>query len=143
MSADVHQLFISAGNLLVLRDGRVGFIDFGIVGKISPLTFQALQAFLVSSMSADYDTMAKALITMGVTEETVIVEVCCGQRVLSDCVLMQHLLVDKTCIVLWRSCIHIARQLHWCRTVRCCLSVQQFDVTQGVSSMLAYQLRGV
>jgi predicted unusual protein kinase regulating ubiquinone biosynthesis (AarF/ABC1/UbiB family) len=28
--ADVH-----AGNLLVLEDGRVGFIDFGIVGKIS------------------------------------------------------------------------------------------------------------
>ena len=28
--ADVH-----AGNLLVLADGRVGFIDFGIVGKIS------------------------------------------------------------------------------------------------------------
>ena len=68
-------LYTYAGNLLVLRDGRVGFIDFGIVGKISPLTFQALQAFLVSSMSADYDTMAKALITMGVTEETVIVEV--------------------------------------------------------------------
>lgn len=28
--ADLH-----AGNLLVLRDGRIGFIDFGIVGKIS------------------------------------------------------------------------------------------------------------
>lgn len=27
--ADVH-----AGNLLVLRDGRVGFLDFGIVGRI-------------------------------------------------------------------------------------------------------------
>jgi aarF domain-containing kinase len=27
--ADVH-----AGNLLVLPDGRVGFIDFGIVGSI-------------------------------------------------------------------------------------------------------------
>ena len=61
----------------MLRDGRVGFIDFGIVGKISPLTFQALQAFLVSSMSADYDTMARALITMGVTQEAVVVEVCC------------------------------------------------------------------
>lgn len=29
-TADVH-----AGNLLVLPDGRVGFIDFGIVGRIS------------------------------------------------------------------------------------------------------------
>ena len=66
----------SAGNLLVLTDGRVGFIDFGIVGKISPLTFQALQAFLVSTMSADYDMMARALITMGATQETVIIPVC-------------------------------------------------------------------
>lgn len=99
VSNGLQWLCFYAGNLLVLRDGRVGFIDFGIVGKISPLTFQALQAFLVSSMSADYDTMAKALITMGVTEETVIVEVCCGQRVMSDCVLMQHLLATKTCII--------------------------------------------
>ena len=30
--ADVH-----AGNLLVLSDGRVGFIDFGIVGRIKPV----------------------------------------------------------------------------------------------------------
>ena len=29
--ADVH-----AGNLLVLQDGRIAFIDFGIVGMISP-----------------------------------------------------------------------------------------------------------
>ena len=41
------------GNLLVLRDGRVGFIDFGIVGKISPVTFQAMEAFLMSTMTAE------------------------------------------------------------------------------------------
>lgn len=67
--ADVH-----AGNLLVLKDGRVGFIDFGIVGKISPLTFQAMEAFLMSTMTADYNTMARALITMGVTQEQVVIE---------------------------------------------------------------------
>jgi hypothetical protein len=43
--ADVH-----AGNLLVLKDGRVGFLDFGIVGRISPITFKvglhALSTFL-------------------------------------------------------------------------------------------------
>lgn len=73
---------ISVGNLLVLRDGRLGFIDFGIVGKISPVTFQALEAFLMSTMTADYDTMARALVTMGVTKEVVVIEVrpvhCCG-----------------------------------------------------------------
>ena len=59
----------------MLRDGRLGFIDFGIVGKISPVTFQALEAFLMSTMTADYDTMARALVTMGVTKEVVIIEV--------------------------------------------------------------------
>ena len=63
------------GNLLVLRDGRLGFIDFGIVGRISPVTFQALETFLVSIMSADYDTMARALVTMGVTQEAVVIKV--------------------------------------------------------------------
>ncbi|KAL0022009.1 hypothetical protein WJX77_005860 [Trebouxia sp. C0004] len=67
--ADVH-----AGNLLVLKDGRLGFIDFGIVGKISPVTFQAMEAFLMSTMTADYNTMARALITMGVTQEQVVIE---------------------------------------------------------------------
>lgn len=59
----------------MLRDGRLGFIDFGIVGRISPVTFQALEAFLVSTMAADYDTMARALVTMGVTQEAVVIEV--------------------------------------------------------------------
>jgi len=67
--------FASAGNLLVLKDGRLGFIDFGIVGKISPVTFQAMEAFLMSTMTADYNTMARALITMGVTQEQVVIEV--------------------------------------------------------------------
>lgn len=35
--ADVH-----GGNLLVLEDGRVGFIDFGIVGKVSDNVWKAL-----------------------------------------------------------------------------------------------------
>eukprot|EP00439_Symbiodinium_sp_Y106_P032647 s4213_g3.t3 len=36
--ADVH-----AGNLLVLEDGRVGFIDFGIVGRIPPKIWSAVE----------------------------------------------------------------------------------------------------
>mmetsp|Transcript_22463 Transcript_22463/g.62309 ORF Transcript_22463/g.62309 Transcript_22463/m.62309 type:complete len:561 (-) Transcript_22463:24-1706(-) len=64
--ADVH-----AGNLLVLKDGRVGFIDFGIVGRISPVTWKAVEALLVSTTQGDYDTMARALLTMGATDEEV------------------------------------------------------------------------
>ena len=67
--ADVH-----AGNLLVLRDGRVGFIDFGIVGRISAPTWGAVQAFLASLQTRDYDTMARALIQMGAAGAEVPVE---------------------------------------------------------------------
>ncbi|GJN24980.1 hypothetical protein PR202_gb12760 [Eleusine coracana subsp. coracana] len=60
--ADVH-----AGNLWLLRDGRVGFIDFGIVGRISPRTWAAMEVFLASFATEDYDAMASALSEMGAT----------------------------------------------------------------------------
>lgn len=60
--ADVH-----AGNLLVLPDGRVGFIDFGIVGKISQPTWRAIEALLRATSTEDYNTMARALVTIGAT----------------------------------------------------------------------------
>lgn len=37
-----------AGNLMVLPDGRVGFLDFGIVGSISPVTWRAVEMLLQS-----------------------------------------------------------------------------------------------
>jgi aarF domain-containing kinase len=58
--ADVH-----AGNLIVCDDGKVGFIDFGIVGRISPSIWGAVQAFFQSTASRDY---------MGATEGEVDVE---------------------------------------------------------------------
>ena len=58
--ADLH-----AGNLLVLRDGRVAFIDFGIVGRISPATWGAASALLGATQSGDWRTAAQALVTMG------------------------------------------------------------------------------
>jgi aarF domain-containing kinase len=64
--ADVH-----AGNLLALSDGRVGFIDFGIVGSISPVTWKALEALASSLATADYETMARALATIGACDENV------------------------------------------------------------------------
>ena len=47
LPAPIHLI---AGNLLVLPDGKVGFIDFGIVGRISPITWKAVEA-LVTSMA--------------------------------------------------------------------------------------------
>ncbi|WP_077529933.1 ABC1 kinase family protein [Vreelandella utahensis] len=67
--ADVH-----AGNLMVLEDGRVGFIDFGIVGRIDPDTWTAVSDFMGALMSADFQSMADAMTRIGVTREGVDVE---------------------------------------------------------------------
>ncbi|KAG5558179.1 hypothetical protein RHGRI_008187 [Rhododendron griersonianum] len=64
--ADVH-----AGNLWLLRDGRIGFLDFGIVGRISPKTWAAMEVFLASITTEEYESMASALIEMGATNKDV------------------------------------------------------------------------
>lgn len=64
--ADVH-----AGNLWLLRDGRIGFLDFGIVGRISPKTWGAMEVFLGSLATEEYESMASALIEMGATNKDV------------------------------------------------------------------------
>ncbi|XP_073130188.1 uncharacterized aarF domain-containing protein kinase At5g05200, chloroplastic isoform X1 [Henckelia pumila] len=64
--ADVH-----AGNLWVLRDGRIGFLDFGIVGRISTKTWAAMEVFLSSIATEEYDAMASSLIEMGATNKDV------------------------------------------------------------------------
>lgn len=64
--ADVH-----AGNLWLLRDGRIGFLDFGIVGRISPKTWTAMEVFLQSVATQEYESMASALIQMGATKQNV------------------------------------------------------------------------
>ena len=55
----------------MLPDGRVGFIDFGIVGRVSPATWAGLEALLASLATGDYVTMAKALGTIGACDEEV------------------------------------------------------------------------
>lgn len=64
--ADVH-----AGNLLVLRDGRVGFIDFGIVGRIPEATWAAVQALGAGIVQSDWKMVAAAMVDMGATSGTV------------------------------------------------------------------------
>eukprot|EP01039_Chlorochromonas_danica_P005280 gene5279-5815_t len=64
--ADVH-----AGNLLVLEDGRIGFIDFGIVGKISNTFRDAIGDLFNAFVEEDYEKMAKALVQMGATKSGV------------------------------------------------------------------------
>ena len=64
--ADVH-----AGNLMYCEDGRVGFIDFGIVGRVSPKTFNAVTELSSALANSDYEGMAEALCNMGAADEQV------------------------------------------------------------------------
>lgn len=67
--ADVH-----AGNLLILEDGRVGFIDFGIVGRIDSEAFNAVSELSGALATGDYRGMAQALCNMGAADENVDVD---------------------------------------------------------------------
>ncbi len=64
--ADLH-----AGNLMVLTDGRVGFIDFGIIGQLKPGTWEALISFMTGKATQSYQAMAEALIQIGIAARKV------------------------------------------------------------------------
>jgi predicted unusual protein kinase regulating ubiquinone biosynthesis (AarF/ABC1/UbiB family) len=71
--ADIH-----AGNLLILRDGRVGFLDFGIVGRVEPKSWQAALGLVTALLRADARGVAQALIQVGATHGNVSVEMLAG-----------------------------------------------------------------
>jgi len=64
--ADLH-----AGNLLILNDGRVGFIDFGIVGRISEKTRKGVMALIQGMIVKDYMTIAESMLTIGMSRKKV------------------------------------------------------------------------
>lgn len=64
--ADLH-----AGNLLLLKDGRIGFIDFGIVGQLKPEVWGACIAFMDALQHTNYKEMAKHMVLMGMTHSKV------------------------------------------------------------------------
>jgi len=64
--ADLH-----AGNLMVLTDGRIGFIDFGIVGRIDPEVWTATMSFMESIGTGDFERMAEAMVQIGMTHHQV------------------------------------------------------------------------
>lgn len=71
MRCRVYHADLHAGNVMILDDGRVGFIDFGIVGQISPETWSALLSLSGAAMARDFEQLAKALMTIGMTSQTV------------------------------------------------------------------------
>ncbi len=67
--ADVH-----AGNLMLLEDGRVGFIDFGIVGQVRKSTWEAMAKLFDGIGRGDNRVIAEAMAVIGMTREEVNVD---------------------------------------------------------------------
>ncbi|NRB39608.1 MAG: AarF/ABC1/UbiB kinase family protein [Pseudomonadales bacterium] len=64
--ADLH-----AGNVMMLNDGRIGFIDFGIVGRLSTSTWEGITSLAVCVPNEDFDGLALALTKIGATKDEV------------------------------------------------------------------------
>ncbi|MBL8022278.1 MAG: AarF/ABC1/UbiB kinase family protein [Leptospirales bacterium] len=69
MLCDFFHADLHAGNLLVLRDGRIGFIDFGIVGKIQKKTWRSMNQLMVALNTRNYKLAAQSLIGIGAADE--------------------------------------------------------------------------
>jgi len=57
---DVH-----AGNLMALHDGRIGFLDFGIVGRFTNERRAQITDYLLAFALGDFDAVVDVMITMG------------------------------------------------------------------------------
>ncbi|MFK7987689.1 MAG: ABC1 kinase family protein [Sandaracinaceae bacterium] len=61
---DVH-----AGNFLLLKDGRIGYLDFGIVGRFSEAQRANVLEYVLGFQSRDFDRVARSMIGMGTMED--------------------------------------------------------------------------
>jgi predicted unusual protein kinase regulating ubiquinone biosynthesis (AarF/ABC1/UbiB family) len=57
---DVH-----AGNLMALHDGRIGFLDFGIVGRFTSERRTQITDYLLAFALGDFDGVVDVMIAMG------------------------------------------------------------------------------
>jgi aarF domain-containing kinase len=57
---DVH-----AGNLMALSDGRIGFLDFGIVGRFARDRREQVTDYLMAFSSGDFKKLAEVMAAMG------------------------------------------------------------------------------
>lgn len=60
------------GNVLILPEGKIGLIDFGIVGELSAAMRMQTLALISGMIRGDYDLIFKALAQMGIVPDSVV-----------------------------------------------------------------------
>jgi len=57
------------GNLFVLEDGRIGLIDFGMVGHLSDEMLRYITSWLLALLKKDVDQIVKLYLRLGIIED--------------------------------------------------------------------------
>lgn len=57
---------LHAGNIFVLEDGKIGLIDFGIVGRLNQKTRDTLGNMFLSLVSEDFDSLVYEYLDIGI-----------------------------------------------------------------------------
>jgi ubiquinone biosynthesis protein len=68
--ADPH-----AGNIFALPDGRIGFMDFGIVGRVTPELRETMASTFLALIHKDFDTLIDQYLELGLVPEHVDIDV--------------------------------------------------------------------
>lgn len=69
--ADFFHGDVHGGNFMLLEDGRIGFLDFGIVGVLQPSTKHNVLEYVMAFQSRDFDRLGDAMIAIGATKKDV------------------------------------------------------------------------
>src|SRR5512137_1827637 len=57
------------GNIFVLRDGRLGLVDFGIMGRVTEENMEHFANVLIALAGHDYDALARQYVNLGFVSE--------------------------------------------------------------------------
>jgi aarF domain-containing kinase len=71
MNCEVFHADLHSGNMMLFEDGRVGFIDFGMVGRVSPDTWQAMLSLFKGLSDQDYALVAHSMLAVGMTRKNI------------------------------------------------------------------------
>lgn len=71
LQCQIYHADLHAGNVMMLNNGQVGFIDFGIVGHIQEKTWQALLSLVSAVPEQNFTAIAEALANIGATKKAV------------------------------------------------------------------------
>jgi aarF domain-containing kinase len=63
---DVH-----AGNLMMLDDGALGFLDFGIIGRFDDATRRKITEYIVAFATGDFHALGRAMMAMDAVAENI------------------------------------------------------------------------